>query len=159
MISARSSRRAGPCRSSWHAITRSRQPPAFSTPTSGDSSTAISSRANLILDKSGVVKILDFGLAKAIREHESATDLTLPEQTLGTPDFLAPEQSRDARKADIRADVYSLGCTLYYLLSGAPPFRAPTVSELLEAHRSVEAQPLDQVRADVPLNWRVSWRR
>ena len=107
--------------------------------------------ANLMLDGNGVVQILDFGLAKAMLEHDSATDLTLPVQRLGTPQFMAPEQSRDARKADIRADVYSLGCTLYYLLSGAPPFRGSTISELEEAHRSVEAQPLDQVREDVPV--------
>ncbi len=106
--------------------------------------------ANLMLDGNGLVQILDFGLAKAMLEHESATDLTLPAQTLGTPQFMAPEQSRDARKADIRADVYSLGCTLYYLLSGAPPFAGSTRSELEEAHRSLEAQPLDLVRADVP---------
>ena len=105
---------------------------------------------NLILDQRGQVKILDFGLAKAVREHESPADLTQPNRTLGTPAFLAPEQWRDARKADIRADVYSLGCTLYYLLTGNPPFRAPTIAELEKAHRSAQARALDKLRADVP---------
>ena len=84
---------------------------------------------NLMLDGNGQVQILDFGLAKAMLEHEPAADLTLPAQTLGTPQFMAPEQNRDVRKADIRADVYSLGCTLYYLLSGAPPFTGTEIGD------------------------------
>ncbi len=55
----------------------------------------------------------------------STTSLTHEGQMLGTPDYIAPEQSLDAQKADIRADIYSLGCTLYYLLTGRPPFRGP----------------------------------
>src|SRR5205085_7307986 len=78
---------------------------------------------NLILTREGdksVVKILDFGLGKAFRE-EGAKDheLTGPGKMLGTPDFIAPEQMRDASKVDVRADIYSLGCTLYFLLTGA----------------------------------------
>ena len=88
---------------------------------------------NLMLSRAGdraTVKILDFGLAKATREAPVDGGLTNPGQALGTPDFMAPEQIRDATKADIRADIYSLGCTLYYLLSGAPPFRAKPVGSV-----------------------------
>jgi serine/threonine protein kinase len=111
-----------------------------------------------------VIKLLDFGLAKATRE-QSGFELIVPEpvhvgdlgdtltragQMLGTPDFIAPEQIVDAQQADIRADIYSLGCTLYCLLSGKPPFQASMLSNVLEAHKLVNAIPLDRVRGDVP---------
>ena len=112
-----------------------------------------------------IIKVLDFGLAKASREqkvlelvpsgvgHESsiAGDLTSAGQMLGTPDFIAPEQIDDAQKADIRADIYSLGCTLYYLLSGSPPFPAATLYDLLQAHHSMDARLLNLVRPEVPV--------
>ena len=82
---------------------------------------------NLILAREGkkhIVKVLDFGLAKVMREKTDDTGLTGEGKMLGTPDYIAPEQTLDAAKADIRADIYSLGCTLYYLLSGRPPFSA-----------------------------------
>jgi serine/threonine protein kinase len=71
--------------------------------------------SNLILAREGrkpVVKVLDFGLAKVTSEGQADTGLTREGQMLGTPDFIAPEQIRDAQSADIRADVDSLGCTL-----------------------------------------------
>src|SRR5438552_10353269 len=80
---------------------------------------------NLMLSREGkkyVVKVLDFGLAKAKREEGEGLDLTGEGRMLGTPDYMAPEQACDAAHADVRADIYSLGCTLYYLLTGAPPF-------------------------------------
>ena len=94
---------------------------------------------NLMLSRDrdrAVVKVLDFGLAKAERETGTTRPvgpdrrirgqpaLTATGQMLGTPDYIAPEQIPDAQAADIRADIYSLGCTLYYLLTGGPPFRA-----------------------------------
>ncbi len=80
---------------------------------------------NLILSRQGkhVIKILDFGLAKATREEEKDTGLTAEGMILGTPDYMAPEQAKNAARVDIRSDIYSLGCTFYYLLSGQPPFR------------------------------------
>ncbi len=108
---------------------------------------------NLILAREGqkpVVKVLDFGLAKATREGQKDSSLTQEGQMLGTPDYIAPEQSLDAQKADIRADIYSLGCTLYYLLTGAPPFRASSLYELLQAHHSQVATPLNLARPAVP---------
>ncbi len=101
--------------------------------------------SHLVLARAGdrpVVKVLDFGLAKAPREWHPDTSLTQEVQMLGTPGYIAPEQSLDAQKADIRADIYSLGCTLYYLLTGAPPFQRTSVYEILEAHQSEEAEPV-----------------
>ncbi len=78
---------------------------------------------------------------------------------LGTPDFIAPEQIGNAKEADIRADIYSLGCTLYYLLSGRAPFHAETLYDILQAHHSLDARLLNLVRAEVPPSWRPWWPR
>jgi serine/threonine protein kinase/WD40 repeat protein len=104
-----------------------------------------------IVGKKHVVKILDFGLAKATSEKAAETALTKSGQMLGTPDYIAPEQTLDAHQADIRADIYSLGCTLYYLLAGRPPFQEASLYALLEAHQRRDAQPLNFVRPDVPV--------
>jgi WD40 repeat protein/tRNA A-37 threonylcarbamoyl transferase component Bud32 len=103
---------------------------------------------NLMLTPQGVVKILDFGLASlASAAAGSLTDLgTL----MGTPDYMAPEQARDARRADSRADVYSLGCTLYHLLAGRPPFAGTTPLERVVAHLESTARTLGEVRGDLP---------
>ena len=109
---------------------------------------------NLILAKEGgraIVKVLDFGLAKATSEDPLDAGLTREGQMLGTPDFIAPEQTLDAQKADIRADIYSLGCTLYYLLSGGPPFEGKSLYDILQAHQSRDASPLNLSRTDVPV--------
>jgi len=109
--------------------------------------------SNLILaeqERRAVVKVLDFGLAKATSEGPVEKGLTHEGQMLGTPDFIAPEQSLDATKADIRADIYSLGCTLHYLLAGSPPFQGTSLYEVLQAHHSIEAKPLNLVRPHVP---------
>jgi serine/threonine protein kinase len=107
---------------------------------------------NLMLTRGKVrqVKILDFGLAKATSEKGEELGLTADGQMVGTPDYIAPEQATDAAAATIRADIYSLGCTLYYLLTGEPPFRAKTAYEVVLAHKSAEIPQLDKVRADVP---------
>jgi serine/threonine protein kinase len=108
---------------------------------------------NLILSREGkkhIVKVLDFGLAKATREKAEQTELTGEGAMLGTPDFVAPEQTLDAANADIRADIYSLGCTLYYLLTGAAPFKGRSLYEVLQAHHSMEAKPLNLIRPEIP---------
>jgi len=108
---------------------------------------------NLMLSRKGdkaTVKILDFGLAKAAREEKVEGGLTATGQALGTPDYIAPEQILDAPTADIRADIYSLGGTLYYLLTGHPPFQAKSLYDLYQAHISRDADPLNLVRPEVP---------
>ncbi len=109
---------------------------------------------NLMLARQGnraVVKVLDFGLAKVSREVPADGTLTYEGQMLGTPDFIAPEQISDARRADIRADIYSLGCTLYYLLTGGPPFHGTSLYDILQAHHSRDALPLNLARPEVPV--------
>jgi serine/threonine protein kinase len=108
--------------------------------------------ANLILSRHGkkqVVKILDFGLAKASRERQTDAGLTARGAIMGTPDYIAPEQTMDAAAADIRADIYSLGCTLYYLLAGRPPFQGDTPISTIMSHVQDQPRPLPHLRSDV----------
>jgi serine/threonine protein kinase len=110
--------------------------------------------SNLMLSRKGdraIVKVLDFGLARVTRENESDGALTHSGQMLGTPHFIAPEQTLDPQKADIRADIYSLGCTLYYLLTGGPPFDGTSLYDILQAHHSMDAMPLNLKRPEVPV--------
>jgi WD40 repeat protein/tRNA A-37 threonylcarbamoyl transferase component Bud32 len=109
---------------------------------------------NLLRTPSGWIKILDFGLARFVRESGAlsteAGGLTQSGSIMSTPDYMAPEQADDPHNADIRADLYSLGCTLYYLLAGHPPFPKGTVVEKLAAHHRDTPRPLHQLRRDVP---------
>ncbi len=111
---------------------------------------------NLIRTPNGRIKILDFGLAKMVRERETDKGLTPSDACMGTAEFIAPEQAQNAAKADIRADLYSLGCTLYCLLAGRPPFREDTWMNTVLAHIQKQPQPLTELRPDVPERlWRV----
>jgi serine/threonine protein kinase len=111
---------------------------------------------NLMLSLKNQIKILDFGLAKVLREEVTSTGLTSHNAYMGTPDYCAPEQAQDACAADIRADLYSLGCTLYFLLAGRPPFREDTAFKTIMAHMQKEPQPLPELRPDVPAElWQV----
>ncbi|MBY0524212.1 MAG: SUMF1/EgtB/PvdO family nonheme iron enzyme [Gemmataceae bacterium] len=100
----------------------------------------------------GVVKILDLGLA--LWQHSSDEErtilLTKQESVLGTPDFMAPEQADDARTVDIRADLYSLGCTFFYLLTGQVPFPGGSFIEKVVRHRSAVPPRVEDLRRDVP---------
>src|SRR5438552_845193 len=106
--------------------------------------------ANLMLTPEGKIKILDFGLARFASESGPSTALTEPGTVVGTPDYMAPEQALDPRQADIRSDIYSLGCTLYYLLTGRPPFPEGSVIQKLMAHQERRPRPVTESRADVP---------
>jgi len=101
------------------------------------------------------VKILDFGLARfniAELAGLSKTVVAKENTVMGTPDFLSPEQSRDLHEADIRSDLYSLGCTFYFLLTGQVPFPGGATADKLIRHNKEEPVPIEQVRADVPKN-------
>jgi serine/threonine protein kinase len=104
----------------------------------------------------GVVKILDLGLARwdASYTGEASAHLTQVGAVMGTPEFIAPEQARDSHTSDIRADLYSLGCTLYFLLTGQPPFPTGTMMEKLLQHQNDEAEPVGQARRQRLLAWK-----
>ena len=102
--------------------------------------------SNLLLDASGTVKVLDLGLALFM--HQEAT--TTGSAIMGTPAFMAPEQGIDTNKVDARTDVYALGCTLHFLLTGKPPFATDNGRELVAAHRDQPIPSLRALRPDCP---------
>jgi serine/threonine-protein kinase len=108
--------------------------------------------ANLFLTKrpdgSPLVKVLDFGIAKA--NEPSMPGLTETNVGMGTLLYMSPEQVKAARDVDARADIYSLGATLYELLGGCSPYQAPSGAELIVQILHVDAPPLSRVRPDVP---------
>jgi serine/threonine protein kinase len=101
----------------------------------------------------GVVKLLDLGLAR-LREtdgNDSNPDqLSFSGWVIGTPDYVSPEQTTDSHTADIRSDIYSLGCSLYFMLTGQVPFPDASGAEKLLMHRSVEPSGVEELRPEVP---------
>jgi serine/threonine protein kinase len=112
--------------------------------------------ANLLLDRSGTIKVLDLGLARVnqgqdmLTADDSMLNLTVSGAFVGTVDYMSPEQAYDPRLADGRSDVYSLGCTLHYLLTGKPPFGGEGFMERLLGHRERPIPSLKRLRNDVP---------
>lgn len=114
---------------------------------------------NLMLTADNQIKILDFGLSRLVTERAADSGILMPggenagqthaHMILGTPDYIAPEQIASSRGADIRADIYSLGCTLYFLLTGRPPFPEGTVAEKLFAHEHTPLPRITEIRPDV----------
>lgn len=117
--------------------------------------------ANLLLQRAGnqyVVKILDFGLARLheppteVRQSAGQDSIPAAEQAvMGTPDYLSPEQAKNLHNVDIRSDLYSLGCTMYYLLTGQVPFSGGTSLEKLVRHASEQAPFVHLLRPEVPI--------
>ncbi|WP_373650622.1 serine/threonine protein kinase [Schlesneria sp. DSM 10557] len=112
--------------------------------------------ANLLLDAHGIVKILDMGLARFHDSSDSAmpvaetAGITQAGSLVGTVDFMSPEQAIDSRSADHTSDIYSLGATLYYLLTGKPMYEAATLMARLLEHRDAPIPSIRAVRGDVP---------
>ncbi|MCS6864542.1 MAG: protein kinase [Gemmataceae bacterium] len=121
---------------------------------------------NLLLDEHGLIKVADLGLVKtpALSRDEQQVaaassrsgllslppDMTGAKIALGTPAYMSPEQCRDAASVDHRADIYSLGCTLYVLVTGRPPFEGTTAVELMSKHAYDPLVPPEQIVSRVP---------
>ena len=112
---------------------------------------------NLMQEKSGRIKILDFGLARLEQQAEKVSltaktemSLTAVGMVLGTPDYMAPEQAADASSADARSDIYSLGCTLFFLLAGRAPFEAGSFMEMISSGLQRPLTALSSLRSDLP---------
>ncbi len=108
---------------------------------------------NLLLCAGGkTVKILDLGLARLDdgADAEASGAVTKEGAVLGSPDYLSPEQAQSMHSVDIRADLYSLGCTFYFLLAGRPPFPGGSFFDKVYRHRFEEPAPLEALRPDAP---------
>ena len=105
--------------------------------------------SNIIITPSGRAKLVDLGLARN-DTTESQGDLTLPGTTLGTFDYISPEQAKDPRSVDVRSDIYSLGCTLYHMLTGQPPYPEGTVLQKLLDHQGKDAPDPAAINRRIP---------
>ena len=106
---------------------------------------------NILIDRKGKPRILDMGLARFYRDQNDLLTVKYDDKiVLGTADYVAPEQVANSHAVDIRADIYGLGATFYFLLAGHPPFPAGTVSQKLLWHRTKEPTPIKNLRAEVP---------
>lgn len=105
---------------------------------------------NLLLSTKGFVKLLDMGLVRVLKGQEASLTLANKQSLLGTVDYLAPEQAIDSHNVDARVDIYSLGCALYYLLVGKPPFSGDTLAEVLLKHQTTVPESILRTRPDAP---------
>jgi serine/threonine protein kinase len=113
-----------------------------------------------VIDPSNIlIKILDWGLASLKPPDAGPADESGEGMIIGTADYFAPEQALNPLAADIRSDIYSLGCTLYYLLSGQPPFPDGTLDEKIQQHQAAEPAPLSSFRNDLPLGLTMAIKR
>jgi len=101
--------------------------------------------SNIMVTPEDQAKLLDFGLSRQVD-----TRMTQPGTLLGTIDYMAPEQARDASSVDIRADIYGLGATFYYLLTARTPFGEGTTAQKLIWYQTRRPRPISEIRGDVP---------
>ncbi|MBX3411136.1 MAG: serine/threonine protein kinase [Pirellulales bacterium] len=104
--------------------------------------------ANLLVDAKGTVKLLDLGLA--LEKQASSLTIAHGEEVLGTADYCSPEQAINSHDVDARADIYSLGCTLYYLLTGNPPFPEGSLAQRLMKHQLEQPKSILEYRPETP---------
>jgi serine/threonine protein kinase len=105
--------------------------------------------SNIIITPSGRARLVDMGLAR-LHQVETDNDLTASGMTLGTFDYISPEQARDPRSADVRSDLYSLGCTIFFALVGRPPFADGTMVQKLLQHQQEPPPAIETLRPDMP---------
>ncbi|WP_171188161.1 serine/threonine-protein kinase, partial [Alienimonas chondri] len=105
---------------------------------------------NILLARNGAVKVTDLGLARGNEDEEHSLTVAHDEKVLGTADYLAPEQALDSHSVDHRADIYGLGCTLYFSLVGHGPFTEGTLTQRLMAHQTQPPPPIETLVDDVP---------
>jgi serine/threonine protein kinase len=106
--------------------------------------------SNVLVTPEGRAKLVDMGLARLHQVEQADNDLTASGVTLGTFDYISPEQARDPRSADVRSDLYSLGCTFYFMLTGRPPFPDGTVLQKLLQHQGDEPPDARQYCPQLP---------
>jgi len=107
--------------------------------------------SNVLITPGRRAKLVDMGLAR-VQYERSSGDLTASGVTLGTFDYISPEQARDPRSADVRSDIYSLGCTVYYMLTGQPPFPQGTVLQKLLQHQADTPPDPRLVQPNLPVD-------
>jgi serine/threonine-protein kinase len=106
--------------------------------------------ANLLKTTSGDIKILDLGLALVNQDDSESLTILYNDKVMGTADYLSPEQAVNSHEVDSRADIYSLGCTLYYLLAGHPPFPKGTLAQRIAMHQTKDPADVRESRPDCP---------
>ena len=105
--------------------------------------------SNVLITPSGRAKLVDLGLARKT-SLESSLEFTMPGTTMGTFDYISPEQARDPHSVDVRSDIYSLGCTLYHMLTGEPPYPEGTVLQKLLDHQAKDPPDPAKKNSRVP---------
>lgn len=105
--------------------------------------------ANMLINQAGVVKLTDMGLARMLDDTE-VTSITRAGTTVGTVDYMAPEQARSSKAADTRSDIYSLGCAWYHMLTGSPPYAEGSVTNKLQAHAIAPIPDPRSINESVP---------
>jgi eukaryotic-like serine/threonine-protein kinase len=106
--------------------------------------------ANVLIRKDGAVKLLDLGLALFSDESQASLTIEHNDKVLGTADYLAPEQALNSHTVDLRADLYGLGCTLYFLLTGHPPFPEGSIAQRIAKHQKEMPKEIRKIRPECP---------
>lgn len=106
--------------------------------------------ANILINSRGQVKILDLGLALFADDVQASLTIDYNDKVLGTADYLAPEQALNSHKVDPRADLYGLGCTMYFMLTGHPPFPEGTIAQRIAKHQKEMPKEIRKIRPECP---------